>query len=59
MKIDYLAINDLIKDLECFEYIIDNSKGKAQLIMLDSKIFREAKETLTDLLAAYIVKITE
>lgn len=59
MKIDYLAINDLIKDLESFEYIIDNSKGKAQLIMLDSKIFREAKEALTDLLAAYIVKMTE
>lgn len=59
MKIDYLAINHLIKDLESFEYIIDNSKGKAQLTMLDSKIFREAKEALTDLLAAYIEKITE
>jgi hypothetical protein len=59
MKIDYLAINKLITDLEAFEYIIDNSKGVANLIMLDSQIFREAKETLTDLLAAYIVKITE
>ncbi len=40
---------ELVEDLRNFAYIIDESRGKANIIMLEGQIFREAADTIETL----------
>jgi hypothetical protein len=40
---------ELVEDLRNFAYIIDESRGKANVIMLEGQIFREAADTIETL----------